>query len=175
MQKGTKRVLTPNLEDYLETIFHLEREKDSAKAKDIAYRLGVQRASVTGALQILSQKGLINYQPYSSVTLTPEGFRLASEIVYRHKVLKEFFYIFLKLPEHVAETNACRLEHYIDDEALDRLIAFIQFVQKCPRAGKEWLSKFQTFCTGIENRSSTCIKCIKEVLDNLNTAEGEDS
>ena len=62
--------LTSNLEDYLEVIFLLEQEQKSARAKDIADRLGVQRASVTGALQSLSQKGLINYHPYSSVTLT---------------------------------------------------------------------------------------------------------
>ncbi len=168
MQKDLKRTLSPNLEDYLETIFLLEREKDSAKAKDIAERLGVQRASVTGALQVLSQKGLINYRPYSSVTLTTEDFKLASEIVYRHKVLKEFFSLFLKLPEDIAETNACRLEHYIDDQALDRIIAFIQFVNRCPRAGNKWLLKFLDSCYVIENNEKKCIKCIKDSLKSLN-------
>ncbi len=163
--KKPSRDLSPNLEDYLEAIFCLEREKDSAKAKDIADRLGVQRASVTGALQTLSQRGLINYTPYSSVTLTPEGFRVASEVVYRHRVLKEFFFAFLKLPEEVAERNACSLEHYIEDEALDRLIAFIQFVQRCPRVGEGWLKKFLTFCKNEEDRSpEKCEECISGCL-----------
>ncbi len=173
--KKFSRDLSPNLEDYLEAIFCLEREKDSAKAKDIADRLGVQRASVTGALQALSQKGLINYTPYSSVTLTPEGFRLASEVVYRHRVLKEFFFSFLKLPEDVAERNACSLEHYIEDEALDRLIAFIQFVQRCPRVGEEWLVKFLTFCKIEEDRSfEKCERCIRECLEEFQKNSSHD-
>jgi len=126
-------ILTPNLEDYLEAIFYLESESSGARAKDIADRLGVKKASVTGALQTLSEKDLVHYSPYSSVTLTPEGFRLGSKVVHRHKVLLEFFYSFLQLPKEMANHNACKLEHYIDDEVLERLTNFIQFVQKCHR------------------------------------------
>ena len=72
--------MSSNLEDYLETIFSLEAQHSEARAKDIADAMGVQRASVTNALQKLSLRGLINYQPYNAVTLTPEGFRTASRI-----------------------------------------------------------------------------------------------
>ena len=94
--------LTPSLEDYLETIFHLESANQQAKAKDIASSLGVKRASVTGALKILAEKGLINYQPYSKITLTPEGFRQASRIVHRHKVIADFLENFLGLDKEKA-------------------------------------------------------------------------
>ena len=155
--------LTANLEDYLETIFHLENEQKGARAKDIADSLGVQRATVTGAMQSLSQKGFIHYHPYSSVTLTPEGFRLASRIVYRHKVLQEFFAQFLQLPKDVAASNACRLEHHIDDQALERLIAFIQFVKKCPRTGPDWLKAFTRLC----DEHGCCENCEPCIADNL--------
>jgi DtxR family Mn-dependent transcriptional regulator len=158
--------LSPSLEDYLETIFLLESSNSSARARDIAERLGVQRASVTGALRSLSEKGLINYQPYSSVTLTPEGFRLAARIVHRHKVLTEFLQKFLGLPLNVAEANACRMEHHIDDEALEKLVQFIQFVQNCPRTGNDWLKALSRFCP--EHRKRTkCQECIQNCLKNL--------
>lgn len=118
--------LSPNLEDYLETIFLLENEQSGARAKDIADKMGVQRASVTGALHSLAEKGLINYETYSPVTLTPEGFKTASKIMYRHKVLFEFLHNLLQLPEDVANENACRIEHQIDDMVLERLIDFVQ-------------------------------------------------
>lgn len=155
--------LTANLEDYLETIFHLENEQKAARAKDIADALGVQRATVTGALQSLSLKGFIHYHPYSSVTLTPEGFRMASRIVHRHKVLQDFFYTFLQLPEGVAESNACRLEHHIDDQALERLIFFIQFVKQCPRTGQDWLEAFTRLCVE-QGCSQNCEPCLAKTL-----------
>lgn len=164
--------LTSNLEDYLEAIFFLEKESDSARAKDIADRLGVQRASVTGALQSLAQKGLVHYYPYSKVTLTPEGFRVASQIVYRHKVLWEFLHKFLQLSEDVAESNACRLEHHIDDEALDRLIAFIQFVRHCPRTGEDWLRAFTRLC-GECGQCENCDKCIENCLQGFRESKAE--
>jgi DtxR family Mn-dependent transcriptional regulator len=158
--------LTSNLEDYLEAIFFLVAESKAARAKDIARRLGVQRASVTGALQTLSQKGLIHYHPYSSVTLTQEGFETASRIVYRHEVLQRFLHLFLQLPPEVAESNACRLEHHIDDQALERLIAFVRFLQDCPRTGDDWLQAFIRSCLN-EQRCGDCRSCVESCFRGL--------
>lgn len=152
-------ILSSNLEDYLESIFVLESEHKSARAKDIAERLNVQRASVTGALHALSEKGLINYQPYSSVTLTPEGFRLATRIMHRHKVLFDFFHRILQLPPDKAEANACRIEHQIDDEALERLTMFLGFLEECPRGGEQWLKAFTTSCRD-RGECKTCSPCV---------------
>jgi DtxR family Mn-dependent transcriptional regulator len=157
--------LTSNLEDYLEVIFLLQREQRAARAKDIADRLGVQRASVTGALQSLSQKGLVNYHPYSSVTLTDLGQELAEQIDHRHRVLTDFLGRFLQLPSDVAEANACRLEHHIDDQALERLIAFVRFVQQCPRTGEDWMRAFTRLCQE-SGKCTNCGPCIEKCLQN---------
>ena len=55
--------LSESLEDYLETIFLLIRDKSVARSRDIAARLKVSRPSVTGALQALSSRALVNYGP----------------------------------------------------------------------------------------------------------------
>jgi DtxR family Mn-dependent transcriptional regulator len=65
--------LSENLEDYLETILELEKTQKVARVKDIAEMRGVLRGSVTGALKSLAEKGLINYEPYSFITLTRKG------------------------------------------------------------------------------------------------------
>jgi DtxR family transcriptional regulator, Mn-dependent transcriptional regulator len=79
--------LSESLENYLETILYLEQSQKVARAKDIADRLNVQRGSVTGALKNLSEKGYINYEPYSFITLTSEGMKLGME----HAIDKKTF------------------------------------------------------------------------------------
>lgn len=160
------KALTPSLEDYLETIFHLETANSEAKAKDIATALGVKRASVTGALKVLAEKGLINYQPYSKITLTPEGFRQATRIVHRHKVISDFLENFLGLEKEKAEDNACRLEHHIDDETLEKLIKFIEFIHNCPRTGETWLTALKKHCSKV-GKCPACISCLEKAVEHF--------
>ena len=75
--------LSESLEDYLEAILFLENSNKVARVKDIAEKMGVLRGSVTGALKSLSKKGLINYEPYSYITLTKKGTTLARQVTRR--------------------------------------------------------------------------------------------
>ena len=156
--------MSSNLEDYLEVIYTLESANSEARAKDIADAMHVQRASVTNALQKLSQRGLINYEPYNSVTLTPEGFRTATRIVHRHKVLFDFLHTFLKIRPEVAEATACKLEHDIDDESLETLTRFARFITTCPRTGKDWLDAFTKSCSE-RGTCGNCTECIQACLE----------
>jgi len=61
-----KTQLSDSLEDYLEIILALEKQKKVARVKDIAEEMSVLRGSVTSALKNLSSKELINYEPYRS-------------------------------------------------------------------------------------------------------------
>ena len=107
------QTLSASLEDYLEAIFHIVDEKQAARAKDIAQRLRVRASSVTGALQLLADKGLINYAPYDLITLTPKGKKLARDVILRHEALREFFTKVLAVDPDVAEEAACKMEHAI--------------------------------------------------------------
>ena len=62
--------LSPNMEDYLETIYLLELERGNVRVKDIAEKPGVLSGTVTSALRTLSEREFINYKPYSFITLT---------------------------------------------------------------------------------------------------------
>jgi DtxR family Mn-dependent transcriptional regulator len=138
--------ISPSLQDYLETIFHLEEANRVARAKDISEEMNVKRGTVTGALKALSEHELINYTPYNYITLTSKGRKLARELVLRHETLKEFFIRVLRLDPAVADANACRIEHAIDPLAFGRLVHFVEFMKNCPRAGDDWLAAFARFC-----------------------------
>ncbi len=158
--------LSASLEDYLEVIYHLERSNRVARAKDIADQMNVQRASVTGALKALAGRGLVNYTRYSYITLTETGRKIAREVIRRHQTLKEFFMTTLQLGPEDAEANACRIEHAIAPEAIDRLVSFLEFMKLCPRTGTDWNDAFARFCRR-GHHSSDCRSCLEVCIERI--------
>jgi DtxR family Mn-dependent transcriptional regulator len=140
MTHGTETAdeLSASLQDYLEAIYHIARKKGAARVKDIAERLDVSSPSVTGALRALSKKGLVNYAPYDVVSLTEEGTEAAEAVVLRHETLHEFFVDVLKVDEEMAEEAACRMEHALPQELVDRFVEFTRFMDNCPYCGPRW-------------------------------------
>ena len=106
----TTDALSASMENYLETIFILVRDYTVARSKDIADRLKVKRSSVTGALQTLKERGLVNYEPYGYVTLTETGTAVASKVLRRHEALRDFFVNVLSIDPAEADAAACRMD-----------------------------------------------------------------
>ena len=151
--------LSEALEDYLETILNLEDVQKVARAKDIAENMGVQRGSVTSALKSLKEKGMINYEPYSFITLTPKGIRRATKITHRHDAIKDFLLTILQIDEETADSTACRMEHAIDEKTLQRLVCFIEYFSMCPRTGEKWKKSFVSYCTSGKWDPKQCKQC----------------
>lgn len=160
---AASNALTASLEDYLEAIFLIIQKKQAARSKDIATHLKVRAASVTSALHLLSDRGLINYAPYDIITLTQKGERAALDIVQKHRALYMFLKDVLRVDEKEAELGACKLEHAISPEILKRLTAFVDFMHECPRVGSQWIEEFNSFCLHGTTREN-CEACIKDCL-----------
>ncbi|NCB43862.1 MAG: DtxR family transcriptional regulator [Clostridia bacterium] len=160
------KTLSASLEDYLEAIFQIIEEKQAVKPKDIAARMKVGNSSVTGALQALSRKNLINYAPYEVITLTNEGKAAAKDIVRRHEVLSDFFTRVLAIDEAEADKAACQMEHAVTKKILERFVEFIEFVELCPRGGEKWISGFSHHCSRSDDLD-TCEKCISHTLSEV--------
>jgi DtxR family Mn-dependent transcriptional regulator len=116
--------LTESMEDYLETIALLIDEEGHAHTKKVAERLGVQMPSVTSVLQQLERMDYITYRPRYPVVLTSKGRHTADRIIRRHQVLHKFFLEILGLPLAEAEETACRVEHSVDDDGVNRFELF---------------------------------------------------
>jgi DtxR family Mn-dependent transcriptional regulator len=130
--------LSASQEDYLEAIFHIVERKHAARAKDIVERLGVHNSSVTQALRTLAEKGLVNYAPYDLVTLTDEGLGRATDVVRRHRAVRQFLVEVLGIAPELAEADACRLEHSISSEVLSRLGDLMAYQSANPRQACRW-------------------------------------
>ena len=140
-----KNELSASLEDYLEAIFNLAGEAEAARSKEIAKELGVSKASVTGALRVLKRKGLVNYKPYDTVTLTERGKAAAAEIARKHEILKSFFINVLGVKAEVGQQAACRAEHVLGPEISTRLLSFIKFITAGSGTDGDVADKFKKF------------------------------
>ena len=137
--------LSASLEDYLEAIFHLAGEHTVARSKDIAERLAVSRASVTGALRALSQKGLVHYKPYGVVSLTGKGLAEAKKVAYRHATLESFFTDILGLENPLARESACRAEHALGQQVVGRLTKYMEFIAARTAVGNSHAAGFERY------------------------------
>ncbi len=120
------RAVSESLQDYLETILSLAQDGEGVRVTDIASRLQHAKASVSQALRLLKEKGLIEQERYGLVNLTPEGREYAYKISYRHDVLRFFLIEVLQVPREIAERDACLLEHDLSKETFDNLLAFLR-------------------------------------------------
>lgn len=145
MAMRTNEKLSASLEDYLEAIYHLSAGQDVARSKDIADSMGVSRASVTGALRALSEKGLIHYKPYGYTTLTEKGHEAAGRVARRHEVLGLFFETVLGVDAATAQSAACRTEHTLGPEITVRLMAFVEFLSQTQDDGRDIIQQFQSY------------------------------
>ncbi len=143
--------LSASLEDYLEAILNLSTDSGHAHSKDIADRLGVARPSVTGALRALKKKGLANYKPYGSVTLTKAGRAAARKVARRHEIIKSFFVDVLGVDGRVAHHAACKAEHALGPEVISKLLNFSHFVSRPGPNADNLVRRFRRFCSGMEN------------------------
>lgn len=169
---STREDLSDSLENYLEVILELEKIHKVARAKEIADRLDIQRGSVTGGLKALADKGYINYRPYSYITLTDKGKKVAKDITYRHNVIKDFLLKVLQIDPDVAEATACKMEHAIDAATIERLVCFIEYIFTCPRAGETWIQSFRSYCASNKLSVADCNLCIDQLKSNRFTHHG---
>jgi len=121
------------MEDYLEAIAHLRKEKGAARVNDIGKRLKVRNPSVNSALATLAKSGLVTHERYGSVDLTAKGARLAADVQKRHDALFKFLFEILKIDRDIAQEDACKMEHAVSEITFERLIKFIDYVERCPK------------------------------------------
>jgi DtxR family transcriptional regulator, Mn-dependent transcriptional regulator len=142
---SAEKPLTSVMEDYLEAIFDLDKEKRVVRVKDIAKRLGVKMPTVTSMLKTLSKRGLVHYEKYEYVELSDKGSEVGGEVHRKHVVLRRFLTDILNIDLNTADKEACKMEHALSSRTLDSITDFMAFIQACPRVGEDWLERFEEY------------------------------
>ena len=105
-------------ENYLETIYILQKRNGHVRSIDIAAELSFSKPSVSVAMKKLRENGYIEMNAEGFITLLPPGEEIATRIYARHQILTEFLVQLGVSPENAA-ADACKIEHDISDESYE--------------------------------------------------------
>ncbi|MGQ9775424.1 metal-dependent transcriptional regulator [Chloroflexus sp.] len=92
----------------------------------LANKLGVSQVSANEMCHRLEERGLLTYQPYRGVMLTPDGEEWAQRILSRRRLWVIFLVENLGIDPEEADTLACQLEHITSDRLVAALRAFLE-------------------------------------------------
>ncbi|WP_083758418.1 ATP-binding protein [Methanospirillum hungatei] len=109
MKKQVQK-LSQAMEDYVETIYVLSKDKGYARTGEIARSLNVSPSSVVEMVGKIAKLGFVEWRRYEGIFLSPEG-RLQGEAIHiRHETLRQFFE-FIGVSPDIANKEACIIEH----------------------------------------------------------------
>ncbi|MCR4963332.1 MAG: metal-dependent transcriptional regulator [Firmicutes bacterium] len=112
-------------EMYLETIYILSRKSSSVRGVDVGEYMGFSKPSVSRAIGLLKNEGLVFTDEQGYIKLTEAGEKRARDIYERHTVLTKLF-ILLGVDEETAANDACRIEHYMSDKTFAAIKAHME-------------------------------------------------
>ena len=112
-------------EMYLETIYVLSQKSSTVRAIDVGEYMGFSKPSVSRALGLLKEEGLLRKDKDGYLRLTEAGDILAKRIYERHTVLTQMLKN-LGVDDETAAEDACRMEHYISDTTFDAIKAHMK-------------------------------------------------
>lgn len=118
--------LTASLEDYLEMVYILGQNGCAVGITNVANAFLISKPSVSKAINTLKAKGYVTQEKYGKIELTEEGLKEAKNIYGRHTTLNKFLSEILKVDSKVAEIDACKLEHVLSKETLDKIEDFLK-------------------------------------------------
>lgn len=118
--------LTIAMEHYLEKVYDLAAGAESCRVSDIALRLGVSKASVNNAMNVLASRGLVENEKYREIRLTQEGLRLAELLSRKHAILQCLLTQVMGVEEDQAYEDACAIEHVISARSVSQIQVFLR-------------------------------------------------
>jgi DtxR family Mn-dependent transcriptional regulator len=113
------------VENYLKTIYLAEAAAEApgglVPMGQLATMLGVVPGTATTMMKTLAESGLVHYEPYMGVRLTPAGEKLASLVLRRHRLVELFLVKILGMSWAEVHDEAERLEHVVSERLIERI------------------------------------------------------
>lgn len=113
-------------ENYLETILILKNRNGYVRSIDVANELGFSKASVSRAMSILKEAGLLIMEQNGNLVLTEAGYGRASAVYERHTLIATFLEKTLGVDHETAVQDSCRIEHIISEESFRRIKKYVE-------------------------------------------------
>ncbi len=149
--------LTNSQEEYLKTIYLLQKNNEKIRVTDIANKLKITKPSVNKAINLLKELELINYETYGDISLTEKAKEIAKNIIKRQDIIEMFLVHILELDHKKAVEEAKKMKHAISEETTKKLEKYIT----------EILNLEDLDC-GYDVSNEKCRKCIRITVRNKN-------
>lgn len=165
-------------ENYIKAIWRLQKDQRNVTTNELSDELQTKPASVTDMLKRLTEKKLLNYQPYYGVKLTADGKKLALSIIRRHRLWEFFLVNKLQFNWDEVHVIAEELEHVGSQELIDRLDQFLGYPKVDPhgdpipdKTGKvlqlkqtrlsDWPLNETATVSGVDNQSAEMLELLR--------------
>ncbi|MBD3223566.1 MAG: winged helix DNA-binding protein [Caldithrix sp.] len=137
--------LTHSSVHHLMAMHELLKSHGYVRGIDIANYLDISRSSVSITMKKLLNKGYITEDENKFYRFTEHGEELINSVLSKRRIIRTFFHKALNLPETLAESEACKIEHLLEEETGQRLMSFMGFFLSEGRAAREFRNQFQSF------------------------------
>ena len=111
------------VENYLKSIY-LHQDPDGTSLVpmgQIAASLGVTPGTATTMVKALAESGLVLYEPYTGVRLSPAGEKLAALVLRRHRLVELFLVQVMGMSWDEVHEEAEQLEHVVSERLIERM------------------------------------------------------
>ena len=143
-------MISKSLEEYLKTIYIIQKQDKQPRVTNIAEKMNCTKPSVNKSLKLLTEQGLIKYEPYGKIELTEEGTKLAKKILEANDIVFIFLKDILGEEKSIAEEEAKEMKMVIRDTTLNKLAKYVH---------KE-LGLYSLDC-GYDINNEHCIDCAR--------------
>lgn len=131
-------------ENYLKSLFTLSLATGEVNVNELSKRLNIKMPSVTNMMKKFSLKGLVYYEQYKPIKLTPLGRKEAALVIRKHRLVEMFLVEKLKFAWDEVHEIAEQIEHVNSTLFFDKLDASLGFPKVDPH-GSPIPDKFGRF------------------------------
>ena len=118
-------MISKSLEEYLKTMYILNKQNGNIRVTDIANKMNCTKASVNKAINNLKDNELISYESYGKIELTARGEELAKKVLEAYDIIYVFFKEILYLDDAQARDEAEKIKMAMTDDTINKLAKYI--------------------------------------------------
>lgn len=150
-------MISKSTEEYLKTIYVLQKQNGIIRVTDIAQKMQCTKPSVNKAIKQLSEKGYVNYETYGKIEITQDGTRLAKKVLEAYDIIYVFLTELLGIEREEAKLEAEKMKKSIDDNTLNKLAKYVQNTLG-----------IQSLECNYDINNEKCIECSRRIKSNQN-------
>ena len=121
-------MISKALQEYIKTMYVLKKQNGNIRVTDIADKMNCSKPSVNKALNNLKTTGLVHYETYGTIELTPDGEELAKKLLEAYDIVYLFLKDVLNLQADEAKNEAEKIKSAISDNTKNSLAKYVHKV-----------------------------------------------